>query len=121
MTGYLNERQVAHIVLNEQIRSRRLLQKLTRAIGLLLLLSLILSAGLAVTKQMSAFYSVQETTVTVKAGDTLWAIADEYMGEYPGTIRSYIAELCRLNGIENASLIEAGTEIAIPIYRYKLS
>ena len=121
MTGTLNERHLTRIVLQEQLRSRKLIEKLTRAIGILLLTALILSAGLFITRQLTAFYTVSETTVTVTAGNTLWSIAGEHMGEYPGGIRSYIAEICKRNGIENTDFVAAGTEIKVPIYRYKLS
>ncbi len=121
MTGILKERHLTHIILQEQLRSRKLIEKLTRIIGLLLLAALILSAGLALSKQMTIFYTVSEHTVTVTAGNTIWHIAGEYIGEYPGGIRSYIAEIGKRNGIENIDFIPAGTEIQIPIYRYKLS
>jgi len=94
---------------------------LLTAIGILLLTALILSAGLFITRQLTAFYTISETTVTVTAGNTLWSIAGEYIGEYPGGIRSHIAEICKRNGIENTDFVAAGTEIQVPIYRYKLS
>ncbi len=121
MTGTINERTIARIVLQEQLRARKLIEKLTRAIAILLLTALILSAGLVITKQMTVFYSVSEATVTVTAGNTLWGLAEEHKGEYPGGIRSYIAEICKRNGIENTDFVAAGTEIHLPIYRYKLS
>ena len=121
MTGNLNERYLTHIIWQEQLRSRKLIASLTRVIGVLLLIALLLSATLWITKQMVPFYSVSETTVTVTAGNTLWSIAGEHIGEYPGGIRSYIAEICKRNGIINTDLVTAGTEIQVPIYRYKLS
>ena len=120
MTGTINERYLARIVLQEQLRARRLIQTLTRMIGILLLTAFVLTACLLITKQMTAFYSISETTVTVTSGNTLWGLAEEHMGEYPGGIRSYIAEICRRNGIHNIDFVAAGTELRIPIYRYKL-
>jgi len=120
MTGYANNQYFTQMMLKEQFRTRCLLRGLMRVILLLLLVALLLTAGLAVAKQFPAFYHVTPATVTVSAGSSLWEIAEEHMGEYPGTVHGYIAEICRLNGIENPALIQSGSRLTIPIYRCKL-
>ena len=121
MTGYLNQQHITSIILKEQLRARRLLHYLTRAILILLFAALLLNAGLHVAKQFPVFYHVTPTTVTVSAGSTLWEIAGQYIGEYPGTVNGYINEICRLNNIQDPSLIHSGTELTVPIYHCKLS
>ena len=120
MTRVMNQRQISTLLLNEQLRTKRLLKLLTRAIGVLLLTALILSASLAMTKQMPIFYTVSEETVTVVSGNTLWGIAGTHMGEYPGSIRAYMAEIRRLNGLSGTDTLPVGTELIVPIYHYKL-
>ncbi len=120
MTGALNQKKIITWIRNDPLYTNRLLKALTRAIGILLLIALLLSVGLALTKQMPFFYSVSEETVTVASGNTLWAIAGDHIGEYPGGIRAYMAEIRRLNGLDGSDLLRVGTELIIPIYRYKL-
>ena len=54
----------------------------------------------------------QYIQVEVKAGDTLWALAQEY-GPSDMDVRNVIYEICRLNGITAADLM-AGQYITIP-------
>lgn len=119
MTGIVNERALAYLFISEQRRTRTLLRKLGKTILLLLALALTLSIFLALSKQLPVFYTVSTRSVTVVSGDTLWEIAGEHIGEYPGGIHSYLAELCRLNHIENGHLLTVGTELTVPIYRYR--
>jgi len=119
MTGTVNERALAHLFFTEQLRARHLIRKLVLAIALLLALALLLSAALAISKQIPLCYTVSEQTVTIASGDTLWNIAGEHMGEYPGGIRSYLAEICHRNGIDSNHLLTVGTTLVIPIYQYR--
>ena len=96
------------------------MRRLTKIITLLLLAALLLFTFVTVTKALPFFYAVDEKTVTIAAGDTLWSIASKHIGEYPGGIHGYLAEICRRNGIENIDCIASGSELILPIYRYRL-
>ena len=55
-------------------------------------------------------------TYTVKAGDTLWAIADEYMDTtYYANRTDYMNEIMSLNGMVSDSLI-SGQMLIVPYY-----
>ncbi len=120
MTGTLQPHQITSLLLKEKLRAERLLKALTRTIIVLLLTACLLSAGLALTKQMPVFYSIREEIVTVSSGNTLWGIAGDYIGEYPGGIRAYMAEIRRINGLDGSDCLPVGTDLIIPVYRYKL-
>ena len=53
----------------------------------------------------------QYDTVTVKSGDTLWTIAQEY--NKSGDIRKLIVKIKKVNGLES-SIIYAGDQLVIP-------
>lgn len=57
------------------------------------------------------------TSITVSNGDTLWAIAAEHMGEgeHYATVSEYIAEVMRMNNLDNETLY-AGQHLIIPYY-----
>lgn len=58
----------------------------------------------------------QETTsVRVMAGHTLWEIAAE--ANPNGDIRKTVDEIIELNSLPNASALQMGSEIAVPVYR----
>ncbi|BDH57858.1 hypothetical protein MTP03_27970 [Tsukamurella sp. PLM1] len=48
-------------------------------------------------------------THTVASGDTLWAIAEQYLGD-----GNRYTEIAQLNGIANPDLINVGQVITIP-------
>ncbi len=52
------------------------------------------------------------TEVTVREGDTLWALAKEY-GNGEKDVRDVICDICRLNGIK-ASDLRPGQSLIIP-------
>lgn len=56
----------------------------------------------------------QTTTVTVLPGHTLWEIAAD--ANPNGDIRSTVDEILRLNSLPNASALQMGSEIAVPVY-----
>jgi hypothetical protein len=57
----------------------------------------------------------QETTsVRVLAGHTLWEIAAEANPD--GDIRATVDEIIELNALPNASALQMGSEIAVPVY-----
>lgn len=51
-------------------------------------------------------------TVTVRIGDTLWSIAEEYSGA--GDVRSFVYELKKHNNLKSANL-SVGQQILVPI------
>lgn len=107
--------------IKKQERAHALLTKLSKLLAFSLAVAFILTAFLTVTKALPIFYTVSESTVTVAPGDTLWGIARENMGEYPGTVRSYLAEIRRLNNLDASASIVAGTTLVLPIYSYIFS
>ena len=57
------------------------------------------------------------TKVTVKAGESLWDIADEYIDYDVYEIKnSYIAEVKRMNHLEDSDDIMAGQTLIVPYY-----
>lgn len=55
------------------------------------------------------------TSIKVEYGDSLWSIAKHFMGEEYHSEQSYIAEVIRINHLENTSL-KIGQSIIIPYY-----
>ena len=57
------------------------------------------------------------TKVTVKAGESLWDIADEYSDyDVYESKNSYIAEVKRMNHLEDSEDIMAGQTLIVPYY-----
>ncbi len=57
------------------------------------------------------------TSVTVHAGDSLWALAsDMYSEEHYKNFNSYVTEICKLNNISDADDLKAGENLIIPYY-----
>lgn len=56
----------------------------------------------------------ETTTVRVAPGHTLWEIAAE--ANPNGDIRQTVDEIVRLNSLPNASALQMGSEIAVPVY-----
>ena len=54
-----------------------------------------------------------ETTYVVKSGDTLGSIAAQF-GIAPASQASWVQEVLRLNGIADATLLQAGVELRLP-------
>ena len=57
------------------------------------------------------------TSVTVMSGESLWTIADEFIdySHYKSKDR-YIAEICSINNLQDASDIRAGQRLVVPYY-----
>jgi LysM repeat protein len=55
------------------------------------------------------------TTVRVLAGHTLWKIAAEANPD--GDIRATVDDIIELNALPNASALQMGSEIAVPVYQ----
>jgi hypothetical protein len=56
----------------------------------------------------------ETTTVRVLPGHTLWEIAAE--ANPNGDIRQTVDEIVRVNSLPNASALQMGSEIAVPVY-----
>lgn len=56
----------------------------------------------------------QTTTVEVMPGHTLWQIAAEANPD--GDIRATVDQIIELNSLPNASALQMGSEIAVPVY-----
>ncbi len=56
----------------------------------------------------------ETTSVTVLPGNTLWEIAAD--ANPNGDIRSTVDDILRLNSLPNASALQMGSEIAVPVY-----
>jgi hypothetical protein len=57
----------------------------------------------------------ETTTVHVTAGHTLWDIATD--ANPNGDIRKTVDEIVRLNSLPNASALQLGSDIAVPVYK----
>jgi len=56
----------------------------------------------------------ETTTVRVLPGHTLWQIAAEANPD--GDIRATVDDIIELNSLPNASALQMGSEIAVPVY-----
>jgi len=74
----------------------------------------IISNAKSGTEELSLKYY---TGITVKSGETLWSIADDYIDytQYKNK-DTYINEICSINNLENASEIKCGQRLIIPYY-----
>lgn len=63
-------------------------------------------------------YSTQKyyTSVEVKAGDTLWQLADQYMTDDYSSKKEFIAEIVTINSLESEQ-IYSGCYLVIPYYQ----
>lgn len=55
------------------------------------------------------------TSIQIESGDTLWAIADEYITDEYSDMNEYIREVCSINHISEDE-IHAGQYIVVPYY-----
>lgn len=57
------------------------------------------------------------TGVTVKSGESLWTLADQYIDyEQYSNKDAYIKEVCSINRLDDASAIRAGQRLIFPYY-----
>lgn len=55
------------------------------------------------------------TSIQIESGDTLWAIANEYITDEYADMNEYIREVCSINHISEDE-IHAGQYIVVPYY-----
>lgn len=119
MNRVYNDKLSARV--NEQLnrRARQVkMQRRTIAIVAILLVSILIILG----SNMRTFASNDGrptnkyyTSVQVQKGETLWTIADEYIGSYAIDKSEYVKEICQLNHI-NGEEIHAGDYIVVCYY-----
>ena len=85
---------------------------LTLAIGILAVLVVLFGSSSLAGDAVGA--APETTTVTVLPGNTLWEIAAD--ANPNGDIRSTVDDILRLNSLPNASALQMGSEIAVPVY-----
>lgn len=75
-----------------------------------------INAQAAPSKTTNKYY----TSIQIESGDTLWAIADEYITDDYTDMNEYIREVCSINHISEDE-IHAGQYIVVPYYAANLS
>lgn len=86
---------------------------LVLAIAVIGLMAIVLGPSSTATNEMGA--PQDTTTVRVMAGHTLWEIAAEANPD--GDIRATVDDIIELNALPNASALQMGSEIAVPVYQ----
>ena len=85
---------------------------LSLAVAVIGVLAILMGPSSTATDQIGA--SQDTTTVRVLAGHTLWEIAAE--ANPGGDIRATVDDIIELNALPNASALQMGSEIAVPVY-----
>ena len=108
---------------NESLKRREAVVRRQKMIVMFLIM-IIISLGiilgtsvnaLASSKADVASYYKYYTSIKIESGDTLWEIADEYIGNFDITKAEYIDEICRVNKIAEDE-IHAGDYIVVPYF-----
>lgn len=86
---------------------------LSLAVAVIGLVAIVLGPSSTATDQVGA--PQETTTVRVLPGHTLWEIAAEANPD--GDIRATVDDIIELNALPNASALQLGTEIAVPVYQ----
>ena len=68
--------------------------------------------GLIAPQRTNADEVLEPVTVTVKSGDTLWSIANEYCKD--GDVRDFVYEIKKENSLKNSNLY-VGQKLLIPV------
>jgi hypothetical protein len=85
---------------------------MTAAVALIALLVVMFGSSSFAGDQPGA--APETTSVRVLPGQTLWQIAAQ--ANPNGDIRKTVDEIVRLNSLPNASALQLGSEIAVPVY-----
>lgn len=100
-------------------RTKQIIERMLLTICLVLLLvicsSALLTKANAETQKEKVYYKYF-TQIEINSGDSLWAIAGDYMQHGPyGSREEYIEEVAELNGLTDTKII-AGQSLIIPYY-----
>jgi len=85
---------------------------LSLAVAVIGLVAILMGPSSTATNEIGT--SQDTTTVRVLAGHTLWEIAAEANPD--GDIRATVDDIIELNALPNASALQMGSEIAVPVY-----
>lgn len=85
---------------------------LVLAVAAIAVLAVMFGPSSTATSEIGA--TQETTTVRVLPGHTLWQIAAE--ANPSGDIRDTVDEIVELNALPNASALQMGSEIAVPVY-----
>ncbi|MBQ4425160.1 MAG: LysM peptidoglycan-binding domain-containing protein [Lachnospiraceae bacterium] len=99
-------------------RTRRLTKKNMLGLFLFLAVLMILAALFFIRPSVRAEEEERNavyTLVTVRQGDSLWSLAQEYAPE-DTDIRDYIDLLCRVNNLKSSDSIRSGSRLIIVSY-----
>lgn len=85
------------------------------AVALAVVSLLVVMFGSSTVATDQAGTPVRTATVRVLPGHTLWQIASD--ANPNGDIRATVDDIVRLNSLPNASALQMGSEIAVPVYQ----
>ena len=108
---------------NESLRKREAVVRRQRGI-LAIVIIMVVALGILLGTSMNALassdkdvssYNKYYVSIRVESGDTLWTIADKYVGGFNIEKNDYIEEVCQINEISKND-IHAGDYIVVPYY-----
>jgi LysM repeat protein len=108
---------------NESLSKREAIVKKQRTF-LAILVTVLISSGILLGSSINALASSKAdvssyykyyTSVKIETGDTLWSIADKYIGNFNISKEDYINEICQINDISKNE-IYSGDYIVVPYY-----
>lgn len=113
--AHAQNRKQIQTVKREQARKKRCM--FLSILFLITFSGIVLFTGFMKTNQVSASPVREKTTcyktIQVEDGDTLWTLADEYMGNGNMTHQQYINEVKEMNHL-SSDTIESGAYLMIP-------
>ncbi len=110
-----------HLSAVPDLKASPVLRLTRRGQAAVLIAALLVVAVLVVMFGSSTFATdhagapAQTTMVRVLPGHTLWQIASD--ANPNGDIRATVDDIVRLNSLPNASALQMGSEIAVPVYK----
>ena len=108
---------------NESLRKREAVVRREKTI-IAVIIVLLVSLGILFSTSVNALasskadissYNKYYTSIKIESGDTLWEIADEYVGNFNVSKAEYIDEICQINSISEND-IHVGDYVVIPYY-----
>lgn len=70
----------------------------------------------AEAKESDTIYYKYYTNIEIQPGDTLWDLAEDYMGDQYESRAVYVAEVRQINGIADSDSIVSGQYLIMPYY-----